>query len=53
MKNETFNAVAIVIVVILVIDFACFIAWGLSGQTPVDGFYAGAITSNVLKVLKF
>lgn len=38
----------VIIAVILFIDAICFLAWALSGQTPTDGFYAGALTAHVL-----
>ena len=36
------------LMVILFIDFIGFLAWGLSGQFPVDNCYIGAITKSVL-----
>ena len=36
---------------ILMIDALCFIAWIASGQYPSDGFYFGAITTNIIKAL--
>lgn len=48
---QTLKFIGWVIVVVLVIDFIGFIAWSMSGQHPEDGFYAGAITTNVLKTI--
>jgi len=42
-----------VAIAILAIDLLGFLAWVLSGQVPVDGFYVGAITTNMLKMLLF
>lgn len=42
-----------IVVIILVIDFIGFLAWGLSGQYPADSFYIGAITRNILQALLF
>lgn len=36
---------------ILALDFFAFLLWIMSGQHPVDGFYAGAITANIIKAL--
>ena len=41
------------VAVIMVIDALCFTAWIVSGQHPVDGFYAGAITANIVKAIIF
>lgn len=51
--TNIFKTVGWVIVIVLVVDFFCFMAWVASGQHPVDGFYFGAITANVLKFLIF
>lgn len=40
-------------VVIIAVDFLGFLAWGMSGQMPVDGFYVGAITRNILQAVFF
>lgn len=50
MKNIAKIALGVVAIVIAV-DFLGFMAWIASGQTPVDGFYVGAITANVLKAI--
>lgn len=52
MKN-TLQIAFTIVAVILVIDFLGFMAWAMSGQHPVDGFYVGAITTNVLKAILF
>jgi hypothetical protein len=40
-----------VVVGILLIDLAGFILWALSGQTPIDGFYIGAITNWTINLI--
>jgi|LSQX01.1.fsa_nt_gb hypothetical protein len=45
---KTVGAVALAI---LMLDALAFFAWVLSGQTPADGFYFGAITANIIKAL--
>lgn len=52
MKN-TIKMIAIVGAVVLAMDFFAFTMWAMSGQHPVDGFYAGRITTEVLRVLFF
>lgn len=42
-----------IIAVALVIDFLFFLAWAMSGQMPVDSFYIGAITRNILQAVFF
>lgn len=39
------------VVIVLVLDFLCFISWAMSGQFPTDNFYLGAITRNVLQLI--
>lgn len=36
---------------ILFIDAMFFMAWIVSGQTPGDEFYFGALTANLLKII--
>lgn len=43
--------VGIITWAVLTFDALCFIAWALSGQTPIDGFYFGAITANILNFI--
>lgn len=40
-----------VIVAVLAVDVFGFMLWSTSGQIPEDGFYAGAITTNVLRTI--
>lgn len=40
-------------IAILAIDFIVFCGWIISGQHPVDGFYIGSITANILKAILF
>jgi hypothetical protein len=39
-----------IIIAIMIFDFVCFCAWVLSGQQPLDNFYFGAITGNIIKL---
>jgi len=40
-----------VLIAVLVLDFLGFMAWNLSGQLPVDGFYIGVITRFVISLI--
>jgi hypothetical protein len=40
--------IATVIITLLIIDLIGFTLWALSGQTPQDSFFIGAITSLVI-----
>lgn len=40
-----------VLAFILALDALAFCAWIVSGQHPIDGFYFGAITANIIKAL--
>ena len=39
------------LVAILSIDALGFIAWAMSGQYPIDGFYVGTITAHLLRLV--
>ena len=39
--------------VVVAVDLFGFMAWIASGQAPVDGFYIGRITAEVLRALLF
>jgi hypothetical protein len=34
---------------ILLLDFFGFMMWAVSGQNPVDGFYVGRLTSELIR----
>lgn len=40
-----------VLLVIMVIDFLGFISWSLSDSKPIDNFYAGVITTKIIRVI--
>lgn len=48
--KEILHVIKLIVIAVLIFDVLCFLAWVLSGQTPVDGFYFGFITNNVLKI---
>jgi len=51
--RESLKIAGGVLLAILAVDFFCFMAWILSGQTPTDGFYFGAITANIIRAILF
>lgn len=50
MKN-TLQIIGGALAFILALDFGAFVLWILSGQVPVDGFYMGAITANIIRAI--
>jgi len=46
--KQFINVLLSVMMVALIVDAVAFVMWSLSGQTPIDGFYIGAITKNIL-----
>lgn len=46
--KDIIGFVLTVAAIILVLDALALAAWALSGQHPADGFYAGAITANII-----
>lgn len=38
-----------IVVFVLLLDMFGFMLWAVSGQKPVDNFYAGAITTNIIR----
>jgi hypothetical protein len=45
------NKILFAVWLVMFLDWMCFGAWILSGQTPVDGFYLGRITAEIIKIL--
>lgn len=50
---QTIKTIGIVIIIILAIDFLGMMLWAMSGQFPVDNFYIGAISRNILQAIFF
>jgi len=40
------------VAVVLVFDCVGYILWSISGQTPVNNTYIGAITAKIISILK-
>lgn len=51
--KQAIKIVSTLAIAILALDFIFFVGWVMSGQTPVDGFYFGAITANIIKAIIF
>ena len=49
--KQIINVFFTVMMVALIIDAIAFVSWSLSGQVPVDGFYIGAITKNIIQLV--
>jgi flagellar basal body-associated protein FliL len=47
--KETLWIMVVLVVFIILADITGYVLWELSGQTPADGFYVGAITNSILK----
>lgn len=39
------------VLTVLLLDGIAFSFWVASGQVPTDGFYAGAISANIIRIL--
>lgn len=45
------STIITVLIILMFIDFVCFMAWGISGQYPADGFYIGRISREILQAI--
>lgn len=48
---HTLKNIGVALAFVLALDFLAFALWIISGQQPVDGFYFGAITANIIKAV--
>jgi hypothetical protein len=48
---KTFNIFFLIVLVIALIDFAGMMMWALSGQMPMDGFYVGRISTEIIRLI--
>ena len=46
--KDIFNFIIATIIVVVIIDVAGYGLWKVTGQTPQDSFFIGAITNNIL-----
>lgn len=51
MIKKILVTITYILAIVMIIDFLGFIAWVASGQTPVDGFYVGRLTTELLKLI--
>lgn len=49
--KENILIIGQVILAYLMLDFVFFFIWVESNQIPVDGFYLGNLTTNILKII--
>lgn len=42
--------IIIILLVIVAVDITGFLGWALSGQRPIDNFYIGTMTTNLLRL---
>ncbi len=52
MKINIINILIWIGVAIITIDMVGAMMWAVTGQTPQDGFYIGAITNGVIHIFK-
>lgn len=48
---DTLKIIGMALALILALDSFAFALWIMSGQQPVDGFYFGALTANIIKAI--
>jgi hypothetical protein len=48
---NTIKIIAGVIVTIIILDILFALMWIFSGQVPVDNFYFGSFTVNIIKLI--
>ncbi len=48
--KQFLNILGWVVLCVLFVDFIGFMAWGLSGQFPSDGYFVGAITKGLISI---
>ena len=46
--REYIQVVSGVVACLVLLDALAYVAWIVSGQTPVDGFYLGSITAHAV-----
>lgn len=48
---KTIEAFIVIVGLVALIDVFAFMLWAISNQSPVDGFYVGAITKNIISLV--
>ena len=51
--KENIKLIAQLLVVVMLFDMIAFMAWGISGCQPNDGFFLGALTNGLVNFLTF
>jgi len=47
---DIFNFAFATVLIVLAIDFVGMVAWIISGQLPLDGFYVGRISTEIIRL---
>lgn len=47
---DIFNFALATVLIVLAIDFVGMVAWSISGQLPLDGFYVGRISTEIIRL---
>jgi hypothetical protein len=47
---DIFNFAFATVLIVLAIDFVGMVAWIISGQLPLDGFYIGRISTEIIRL---
>lgn len=50
---KVLKTIVVIAIVLLAIDFVGMIAWGMSGQHPVDNFYIGSVSTHIIRAIFF
>jgi hypothetical protein len=48
--TDIFNFALATVLIVIAIDFVGMVAWIISGQLPVDGFYVGRISTEIIRL---
>ena len=48
--TDIFNFAFATLLIVLAIDFVGMVAWIISGQLPMDGFYVGRISTEIIRL---
>jgi hypothetical protein len=48
--TDIFNFAFATVLIVLAIDFVGMVAWSISGQFPLDGFYVGRISTEIIRL---
>lgn len=49
--RDIFNIIFSALLLFIVIDVIAYVSWTVTGQTPIDNFYLGALTNLILQTI--